>query len=862
MNSQIKNVRIIRFTGWIISKVTDTEMCKTIMEDLEFEFAQRNKENGKLAAYLHHIWQCLIIIITLKIENTTGGFSMFKNYIKITLRNIKSSKLYSALNIIGLAVGLASFILIALYVQFELSFDKNYENTDRIYRVVRDIKTYTPAPLGQALKDNFPEFEAVTRIIQEKNMLVSHEQNHFIEEEFYWAGSETFKIFTIPFISGDPETALNNPLSIVISQKTAKKYFGNEDPLGKILIVNNQTNFTVKGVFSDMPANSHFIMDVVVPYKDYFQVHGGDITHWGGHFSCTYSLLKEGVDPKALESKIHPVIEIPLYEQYGYPKPYHQMYFLQPITEIHLHSHRMQEISINNDIKYIYLFSSIAFLILFIACINYMNLATARSIRRSREVGMRKVVGAQRKQLVLQFLGESVTMTILALILSILIILLVLPAFNNLVERPLSFDPVSNPQLFIGLTFIVVFVGLFAGSYPAMSVSGFKPITVLSGVFTRSSKGNKLRNSLVVFQFSITIILFICTLTIQKQLSLIRNIDVGYNKEQIITLTTRDKDVRKNIEIIKNELNQSPDVTAVSTSSRLPNDIETFISRDINKNKPDELITIFYNSADYDYVDLYDIEIVEGRNFSRDFASDANGVYLINEAFIEATEWESPVGMTFSPWRDQSGEIVGVMKDFHFHSLHSPVDPLFIRLNPNAVFKMSIKINSSNIPKTIDYVKSLMKKFSSNYPFEYSFFDEVFDRAYHTEQRMVNIFSSFAFLAIIIACLGLFGLSTFAVEQRTKEIGIRKVVGASVPRVAMLLSKEFIRWVVLANLIAWPIAYFAMNKWLQNFVYRINQNLSLFMFAALIALVIAVLTVSMQSIKAAFAKPADSLKYE
>ena len=491
-----------------------------------------------------------------------------------------------------------------------------------------------------------------------------------------------------------------------------------------------------------------------------------------------------------------------------------------------------------------------------------MNLATARSIRRGKEVGMRKVVGAQRKQLVLQFLGESVTMTILALILSILIILLVLPAFNNLVERPLSFDPVSNPQLFIGLTFIVVFVGLFAGSYPAMSVSGFKPITVLSGVFTRSSKGKKLRNSLVIFQFSITIILFICTLTIQKQLSLIRNIDVGYNKEQIITLTTRDKDVRKNIEIIKNELNQSPDVTAVSTSSRLPNDIETFISRDINKNKPDELITIFYNSADYDYVDLYDIEIVEGRNFSRDFASDANGVYLINEAFIEATEWESPVGMTFSPWRNQSGEIVGVMKDFHFHSLHSPVDPLFIYLNPNAVFKMSIKINASNIPTTIDYVESVMKKFSSNYPFEYSFFDEVFDRAYHTEQRMVNIFSSFAFLAIIIACLGLFGLSTFAVEQRTKEIGIRKVVGASVPRVALLLSKEFIRWVVFANLIAWPIAYFAMNKWLQNFVYRIDQNLLLFLFAAVIALAIAALTVSMQSIKAAVAKPVDSLKYE
>ena len=787
---------------------------------------------------------------------------MFKNYFKITLRNIKSSKLYSALNIIGLAVGLASFILIALYVQFELSFDKYHKNADRIYRVVREGKTFTPAPLGPALNENFPEVEAVTRIIQNKNMLISHEKNHFIEEEFYWAGPEIFNTFTIPFLVGDPKTALKDPFSIVLSQKTAKKYFGNEDPLGKILVVNNQTNFTVTGVFSDIPANSHFIMDVIVPYKDYFQIHGGDITHWGANFSCTYFLLKEGLDPKILEGKIHPVIEKPLYEKYGYPKPYPQMYFLQPITEIHLYSHRMQEISINNDIKYIYLFSSIAFLILFIACINYMNLATARSFRRGKEVGMRKVVGAQRKQLVLQFLGESVTMTILALILSILIILLILPAFNNLVERSLSFDPLSNPQLFIGLIFIVVFVGLFAGSYPAISVSGFKPITVLSGVFTRSSKGKKLRNGLVLFQFSITIILFISTLTIKKQLNFIKNVDVGYNKEQIITLSTRDRAVSQNIDAIKTELLQYPDVSAVSTSARLPNDIETFISRNLNKNKPDELITIFYNSADYDYIDLYDIEIVEGRNFSRDFASDANGVYLINEAAVKATEWESPIGMTFTPWDGWAGEIVGVMKDFHFHSLHSPVDPLFIYLNPRAVSKISIKINPSNIPTTIDYVKSVMKKFSPNYPFEYSFFDEVFDKAYHTEQRIMNIFSSFAFLAIIIACLGLFGLSTYAVEQRTKEIGIRKVVGASIPGIVILLSKEFTKWVLIANIIAWPAAYVFMKNWLQDFVYRINLGWQIFTLSAILALVISLITVSYQSIKAALANPIESLKYE
>ncbi len=787
---------------------------------------------------------------------------MFKNYFKITLRNIKSSKLYSALNIIGLAVGLASFILIALYVQFELSFDKYHENAYRIYRVVREGRTFTPAPLGPALKENFPEVEAVTRIIQNKNMVISHEQNSFLEDEFYWAGPETFKIFTIPFLMGDPETVLKNPFSIVISQKMAKKYFGDEDPIGKVLNVNNQTDFTVAGIFFDMPSNSHFVMDFIVPYKDYWQINGGDITHWRANFSYTYFLLKEGANPALLESKIHSVIEKPLFELAGFKKPYPKMYFIQPITEIHLHSHRLQEVSINNDIKYIYLFSSIAFLILSIACINYMNLATARSVRRSKEVGMRKVVGAQRKQLILQFLGESVTMTVLALVLSILIILLILPAFNNLVERPLSFDPLSNPQLFIGLIFIVVFVGLFAGSYPAMSVSGFKPITVLSGVFTRSSKGKKLRNGLVLFQFSITIILFISTLTIKEQLNFMKNVDVGYNKEQIITLSTRDRAVRQNIEAIKTELLQYPDVTAVSTSAGLPNDIDTFMSRYLNTNKPDELITIFYNSVDYDFIDLYDIEIVEGRNFSREFTSDANGVFLVNEAAVKAAEWESPVGRKFTHWSGKTGEIVGVMKDFHLHSLHSPIDPLYIYLNPRAVSKISIKINPSNIPTTIDYVKSVMKKFSPNYPFEYSFFDEVFDRAYHTEQRMVNIFSSFAFLAIIIACLGLFGLSTYAVEQRTKEIGIRKVVGASVPGIAILLSKQFTKWVLIANIFAWPAAYVFMKNWLQDFAYRINLGWHIFVMSAILALVIALITVSYQSIKAAVANPVESLRYE
>ena len=847
---------------WILGRMLRNSIREAALKDFEerFDFVSGNR--GRFVSFFWYWFQIIVLLPSFIGDMFYWRIAMLKNYLFIALRNLKKNRIYSSLNIIGLAVGLAAFILIALYVQYELSFDKYHENSDRIYRVVREDSTFTPAPLGPALTENFPEVVAVTRIIQSKNMLISHEQDHFLEDEFYWAGPATFEIFTIPFIKGDPQTALDDPSAILISARIAAKYFGNEDPLGKVLTVNNRTNFTVSGIFSGMPANSHFVMDIIVPYVTYFQITNNDITRWRSNFSYTYFLLQEGTNPEGFENKIHPTIERPLFEQAGFKEPYPKMYSIQPITEIHLHSHRMQEIGVNNDIIYILLFSAIAFLILFIACVNYMNLATARSIRRASEVGMRKVVGAQRKQLIVQFLSESVAMTFLAMFLSLIIIVLALPAFNSLVERQLSINPVANPQFFLGLVFIVFIVGLFAGSYPAMRVSGFRPISVLSGAFTKSSKGLALRNILVLVQFSITIILIICTLTVREQLDFVKNMDVGYSKEQIITLGVRDRAVRQNIQAIKTELLRYSDVVAVSTSGRLPNDIDTFTSRDWTGRNPDEPIPIFYNTTDYDFIDLFDIQIVEGRNFSRDFPSDEKSVFLVNEAAVRVAEWESPIGRKLTHWRGDTGKIVGIMKDFHHHSLHRPIDPLYIFLDASDYSTVSIKIKSIHIPATIDYVESVMKKFSPNLPFDYSFFDDVFERAYNTEQRMVSIFSSFAILAILIACLGLFGLAAFAAEQRTKEIGIRKVVGASVPKIILLLSKEFIRWVVLANIIAWPVAYFAMNRWLQNFAYRIDLSVLLFLFAAVVALIISGLTVSVQSVKAAAANPVEALKYE
>ncbi|MFC2142125.1 ABC transporter permease [Acidobacteriota bacterium] len=851
-----------RIVSWLIRLMFPDRGGSSTLGDMIETYRSLAADRSPLRARLWFWTQCVKSIPYFVTDELYWRISMFGNYLKIAFRNMRKNRTHSFLNIVGLTVGLAVFILIILYVQHELSFDRFHENADRMYRVVRDTRSFTPPPLGPALKEKLPEVEAAARLIRSTSFVVSYGQEHFLEAEFFWADPEMFKIFSIPFMEGDPVTALEDPSSILLSQKAAEKYFGDEDPIGKVLVVNSQNNFVVSGVFENMPSNSHFRMDVVVPYMTYFRVYNNDVTSWMSNYCYTYALLREGTDAEAFDSKIHPVIERPLYLQAGMKEPFPSMYQIQPVTAIHLHSHREQEISVNNDIKYVWLFTSIAFLILFIACVNYMNLATARSIRRGREVGMRKVVGARRGQLVLQFLGESLATAFLAMGLSLVLVKFVLPAFNHLVERELTFNPMANPQLFIGLVAIVIFVGLFAGSYPALSVSGFKPIMVLSRSFTHSRKGSALRNVLVLVQFSISIFLIVCTLTVQSQLRFVNQADMGYSREQIITLPVRDSSIRRNIEAIKTELLRNPGILAVTAAHRLPNDIDNFTSRDWTGQNPDEPITIYYNMADSDYVDLFGLEIVEGRNFSKEFSSDPGGAFLVNETAVKVAEWDTVIGRKMSHLDRQAGTIVGILKDFHLHSLHRPIEPLYVFYNPGSFSNIAIKISTADIPSTLAYAESVMKRFSPSFPFAYSFFDEVFERAYLTEQRMGDIFSSFAVLAIIIACLGLFGLAAFAAEQRTKEIGIRKVLGASVSKIVLLLSREFVRWVVLANLIAWPVAFFAMNRWLQNFAYRTHMGVVVFLVSGCAALLIATLTVSFQAVKSAQADPVGSLRHE
>jgi len=851
-----------RLAGWFIQRMFPDRGGCSILGDMIETYRYLAEDLGLVRARIWFWGQCVKAFSCYIIDEFRWRIQMFKNYILVTVRNLKKNSKYSLLNIIGLAVGMMAFILISLYVQYELSFDRHYEYAERIYRVIREGRAFTPPPLGPELKEKIPEVESVSRILRSSDTLVSHEQNHFLEEEFYWVDPEMLDMFSIPFTNGNPKTALNGPFSIVLSQSVAKKYFGDADPMGKTLTVSERYSFKVTGIFSDMPAHSHFVMDLAVPYETYFRVTNNDITSWRSNFSYTYVLLHEGSDPQEMENKIAPLIEAPLFKAAGVKEPYPKYFFIQPKTEIHLRSHLEQEMGVNNDMKYIFLFSSIAFLILFIACVNYMNLATARSLRRGKEVGLRKVVGAKRGQLIAQFLGESVAMAVLAMIFAILVVLAALPAFNNLVQRQLRLDPLHNPQLFLGLIFTALFVGLFAGSYPAMRMSGFRPISVLSGAFTRSHKGSSMRNVLVLAQFAITIFLIVCTIAVREQLKFIKTVDMGYAKEQIMTLPVQIGSIRQNIQSIKMALLQSSDIIAVSTSGCLPNDIDTFTSRDWTGRNPEEPIPIYYNTADYDYIDLFGMQIVQGRNFSMDYPSDEKGAFLVNETAVKVAEWESPIGQKLTHWNGRTGEIVGVIKDFHLHSLHRPIEPLYVFLDKDNFSNIAIKIRSANIPATIDHVAAVMKKFSPSYPFAYSFFDEVFERAYFAEQWMGRVFGAFAILGIFIACLGLFGLTTFAAEQRTKEIGIRKVLGASESKIFLLLSKEFIRWVLLANLIAWPLAYFAMNKWLQNFAYRIQIGIVAFLISGGTALLIAYLTVSYQSIKSARANPVDSLRYE
>jgi putative ABC transport system permease protein len=877
-----KNPSPPRLAVWLVKRLDRYRINHAIIDDMQEVFTRIWRERGYIVACLWYWGQCLDAVTKDILFNLRWRFIMLKNYLKTAWRNIKSNKAYSFINIGGLAVGMAAFILIALFVQYELSFDRHYENADSIYRIAWKSETLpnprasAPSPLAPTMVEEYPEVISATRIFRwsRGEKLFIHGEI-CIYENLYYADPETFDVFSIPFIKGDPETALNDPFSIILSKRTAEKYFRNENPLGKVLTLKESSDwnraenndYVITGVFENMPQNSHFVMDLIVPLKNLILSNRIGSSWDGGNMPHTYLLLDKRADPRDVEKKIFSILKKHRFmsdESADDPK---EKYFLQPLTSLHLDNDVISHISSNYDVRYIYLYSAIALLILIVACINYINLTTARSIKRGKEVGIRKVVGARKEQLIKQFLSESFVLVVISLAVSIILVWLILPYYNSITGRPLSFNPAENIYLLLGFIAVLFFVGIVSGSYPAFYMSSIRPVTILRGKSIRPSKGFSLRNILVVAQFSITAILIISTLVVKKQLHFIQNKEMGYSREQVLVSKIEENmELRNNIESAKAELRKNPNILSVCCSSCLPNNFSwrPGTGGGLPAKDPGEFVPVYIGIVDYDFVDVYGFEVVEGRNFSRDFPSEAEGAVLINEMAAKACRWDSPIGKEFKirSWDGRTVKIVGVIKDFHSHSLHQPISPLFLGLSSTWKVHLSIKINTAHIPETIDYIEKTLKEFAPNYPYEFQFFDEIFQRAYETEQEMSNILSTFAFLSIFIGCLGLFGLASFATEQRTKEIGIRKVLGASIENIMSLFLKDMTKWVLIANVITWPFAYFFMHKWLQNFTYRISVYWWIFFLGGALTFGIAVLTVCYKVVRAATANPVDSLRYE
>ena len=792
---------------------------------------------------------------------------MFWNYLKIAWRNIKRYKGYSFINIFGLAIGLACCILILLWVQDELNFDRFHTNTDNLYRIVTEFHKTEPvthywpvcAPLAPALKEEYPEIIKATRFTRlRRGQLIKFGEKIFLEPRICLTDPDFFTMFTFLFLEGDPQTALSNPNSIVLVESVSAKYFGNENPVGKVLNINNEFDFTVTGILKDIPENSTIQFDFLIPFIriEDFEKAWAVLDNWTLSGFATYVQLEKKASAETLVNKI-------AYYLKNHVPESEDVIYLQPFEDVHLYSSHIQfSVEGQGDIAYVFIFSLVAFFVLIIASINFMNLATARSATRAREVGLRKVVGATRAQLIRQFFCESVGMAFFSLILAVVLVELFLPAFANLSGKILVLDFSSHYHIVLAIVIITLITGFISGTYPALFLSSLRPVKVLKGALKTEGRGFLFRRILVVSQFSLSILLIICTIVVSQQIGYIQNKKLGLNREHVVYLPIREYLAEK-YETFKTELDNTAGIMNVAASSSLPTSgvILTTDKVSWEGKNPEDNVVLEVTSTGYDFIETFDMEVVEGRSFSKEFLTDEEEAVVINETAKKIIGMEDPVGKQLI-LGDSATTIIGVVKDYHFKSLHSEIEPLILALVPSLYRYVFIKLEARDVPSTLASIKSNWNMFFPDTPFEYHFLDEAYDKLYRSEQRMGILFNYFTVLAILISCLGLFGLASFMAEKRTKEIGIRKVLGASLSGIIMLLNKQFTKWVLIANFISWPIAYYAMSKWLQGFAYRINLGIWTFALAALIALVIAVMTVSYQSVKAALNNPANSLRYE
>lgn len=801
---------------------------------------------------------------------------MLKNFLKITIRNLIKNKLYSIVNISGLAIGVACFILISLFVVDELTYDSYNINSGRIFRVNANYKVgdnrfnlaNSPMPLGKVLVDEYPEIEKSVRIIKKELVYVKKGDEFLREENFFFADSTLLDVFTLNLLQGD-KSALTEPNSIVITSETAEKYFPDQNPLDERVILSDGMEFLVKGIAEPLPNNSHLEFDFVASFNSLPE--SGE-TNWFGEFAHTYVLTQSGVTEKVLNKKIFGVAEkhIGPIIKAAFGLSYQEFlnngndfsFNFVPLRKIYLYSEVLNEFKETGDINKVYLFSAIAVFILIIACINFINLATARSTKRANEIGVRKVLGSKKIQLVKQFLSESTILCFIAVIFSIVIVELVLSSFNELTNKELSLNSFGSFLIAPAIIIFTLILGMAAGLYPALLLASFKPVLVLKSKAPINNKGS-LRRGLVVFQFATSIVLFVGTFVIYNQMEYMKNKDLGFNKDQVIVIWNVN-DLGNQQFAFADAIKENSKIINASLSQGLPmHYLDANIYR--KEGAGNDNLTLVTMQVDYNYFDTYGMKMKDGRFFNREISTDTSAI-ILNEDAVKKLNYSDPLNSKLFPLDENNSNqytIIGVTKDFHLQTLKDKIRPAaLVLLKEPAANSLSVKISSHNIQETIRYLSDTWKAFGQNKPMEYTFFNENFAELYRSEIQSGKVFTIFAVLAIAIACLGLFGLTTFTAEQRTKEIGIRKVLGASIPGIISMLSKEFLILVGLANLIAWPSAYFIMNQWLEAFVYKVEISIGVFLIAGLVVLIIALITVSLQAIKAATANPIESLRYE
>ncbi|MEO1021568.1 MAG: ABC transporter permease [Bacteroidota bacterium] len=878
MSSQ-PNLKPPKIAEKLLSYVLYDDIWKSMMGDLHEYYAAIREEEGKAKADAWYWRQVIRYAPSKVIHKLIWSVEMFLNYLKISFRNLFKHKSYSVINILGLAIGLASFTLIALFVQYELSYDTFHENSDDTYRVIRyspgqdylgsDWFALTPTAMAETLKDQIPEVEAAAYYSPSQTLLQA-EGNSSIETGISVDG-DFFDVFTYSWIYGTPSEAITDPASMVLTRSVAEQFFGDKNPVGEVITLKfsyrDDMVKTITGVIENPPEHSHLSFSYVLNHRSglYYDY---NYKEWANTNEHTFITLRDDANVEEVEAKIAESIA-PFFgenEYYQANPDFIPSYYLQPIGDIHLKSaHINFNAGTTGSLRFITMFSVIGIIILLIASVNYMNLCTARSLTRSKEVGVRKTIGAFRSNLITQFISEAVAISLVSVILAFITIVLFLPHFGELVNRNLSSQIFASYNFWFLMISGSLVLGILSGSYPAFFLSSFNPINVLKGRVTSAGSGTFVRNALVTLQFSITSFLIIGTLVVSRQLNYIQTTDTGYNRDQIISITSDDPGFWEDFKTVSQELSRNSNILGVTSSRYSPSNISSRTTGVDWEGKPEDLEYVsFVQPANFNFTELLDIDIVAGSPFNEDTYIPERTQFILNTTALRNLGWtkEEAIGKSFSVW-GMPGEIAGIMEDFNFMSLHREIDPLILALMPDFQQRlMHVKISGQNIPETIAFLEERMAHFSPGFPFNYTFLDSYYENLYRDEVRLGSMFNSAALLALFIACIGLFGLFTFVVEQRTKEIGVRKILGASALQIVALLNRDLLKIITLSFFISVPLGWYAAGWWLSDFAYKVDLGAGIFVISICVTIAIALLTVSFKSVKTALTNPVNSLRSE